>query len=326
MMKALFNVHGVAIEVTSDHPLPFEMITEELRMFRIQGKTVPSDAVRIRFTTLPPVSDGESYPTSFAQHREVSSHDFLTSSTLRTRFGKSAVAVINHLDRRRIEVGVIPEPWLIPDPAYFHCFAQPISIWFKQRGLFFMHAGCVAQKGGGILLAGPPGAGKSSLALLAVKEGFQFLGDEQPLLSRQNGSLLVQALHRRVRMDRSVARLFPEFSPLLKSSPARRLIFPLEKIWPKQIALSCRPRLLIFPRFSPRAKLQVARLDPMASLARLMDDFYFVWYRNPPWSRLSDQHLGLLGQLVNQVPAYTLKYGTRDFHKTPSIFRRLLRG
>lgn len=42
-----------------------------------------------------------------------------------------------------------------------------------------MHGTCVARDGAGVLLLGPPGAGKSDLALRLLARGFELVADDQ---------------------------------------------------------------------------------------------------------------------------------------------------
>ncbi len=42
-----------------------------------------------------------------------------------------------------------------------------------------IHATCVAREGAGLLLLGPPGAGKSDLALRLLDRGFELVADDQ---------------------------------------------------------------------------------------------------------------------------------------------------
>jgi serine kinase of HPr protein (carbohydrate metabolism regulator) len=65
-----------------------------------------------------------------------------------------------------------------------------------------LQATCVAMDGRGVLIEGPPGSGKSSLALALIDRGAALVGDDGVLLERQGGRL--------------VARPHPETSGLLE--------------------------------------------------------------------------------------------------------------
>ena len=56
------------------------------------------------------------------------------------------------------------------------------------------HGGCAAYRSMGVLLLGPPGAGKSDLLLrLLDREGWKLVADDQVLLRHHDGALLAQA-------------------------------------------------------------------------------------------------------------------------------------
>jgi HPr kinase/phosphorylase len=56
-----------------------------------------------------------------------------------------------------------------------------------------VHATAVAIDGGAILLRGPPGCGKSDLALRLIEGGARLIADDQALLLRPDGHVLVRA-------------------------------------------------------------------------------------------------------------------------------------
>jgi serine kinase of HPr protein (carbohydrate metabolism regulator) len=56
-----------------------------------------------------------------------------------------------------------------------------------------VHASCVAIRGRAVLIAGPPGTGKSDLALRLIDRGAQLVSDDYTELRRSGGRLLARA-------------------------------------------------------------------------------------------------------------------------------------
>ena len=56
-----------------------------------------------------------------------------------------------------------------------------------------IHASCVAREVEAVLLLGPPGSGKSDLALRLIQSGWSLVADDQCLLRSESGALRVEA-------------------------------------------------------------------------------------------------------------------------------------
>jgi hypothetical protein len=70
---------------------------------------------------------------------------------------------------------------------------QALPLGATIRGLEVMHASGVVLDGGAVLVAGPPGAGKSSLAAALVRAGGQLLSDDAVALQLRDGALIAHA-------------------------------------------------------------------------------------------------------------------------------------
>jgi hypothetical protein len=68
--------------------------------------------------------------------------------------------------------------------------AQALPLAATLHGLEVFHAAGVVLGGGAALFAGPPGAGKSSLAAAFLRRGASLLGDDAIALERRDGALL----------------------------------------------------------------------------------------------------------------------------------------
>jgi len=60
-------------------------------------------------------------------------------------------------------------------------------------GTLLVHATAIAIEGDAVLLRGPPGAGKSDLALRLIEDGARLIADDQTLLRRAGNHVLVRA-------------------------------------------------------------------------------------------------------------------------------------
>lgn len=314
-MRTDLNIHGVKVRLSADHPLIFRTLLADLAAFR-SSPSNDKQTIHLKISALAPfLRDGETDRETAMQSAG--------KEGLVTRHMTTDITVLTHPQKREIRAAVVPEPSLLPDPAYHYLFTQPLNLWFKRKGLFFLHAGCVADRSRGVLLIGHPRAGKSTLSLSAVRAGFKFLSDEQPLLGLRGGKVLAHCFPRRIRLGRPSAARFPELRRLLGRS-GKRLIFSMESIRPGSLQSSSPVSLLIFPRFKKQGALQLRRLQPAAALAQLLEDDHFVWYRNKPLDRISQRHLDLFQKLVLQAPAYRLEYNDRDISKIPARLNQLL--
>lgn len=69
--------------------------------------------------------------------------------------------------------------------------SERVFFIMTQMSLQNIHASCVAIKGKGILMSGPPGIGKSTLALQLIDRGGLLVSDDQTLLTlNEDGQLI----------------------------------------------------------------------------------------------------------------------------------------
>jgi hypothetical protein len=111
-----------------------------------------------------------------------------------------------------------------------------------------LHAACVARPGGGaVLLAGGPGAGKSTLTAACLAAGFAYLSDELAAIDHRTGTVVPYA--KPLVLDGE--RLVPA------SARGRVATVPMV------------PTGLVFPRYEPGAPVTEVPLDPGWALVAL---------------------------------------------------------
>ncbi len=122
-------------------------------------------------------------------------------------------------------------------------------------------ATCVAIGGRGLLIEGPPGSGKSSLALMLIDRGAQLTGDDGVLIEPRSASLIARP-HPNTRGLLEVRNLGVLRWPVAEEAPAALVIaldtaaprfidtpetclragiaLPLVRLWPDSPALALR--------------------------------------------------------------------------------------
>ncbi|HEY8470882.1 MAG TPA: hypothetical protein VIL18_14620 [Longimicrobiales bacterium] len=92
-----------------------------------------------------------------------------------------------------------------------------------------VHAAAIARDGAALVLAGPGGIGKSTLAYAALRAGLDVLGDDAVYVELA-GTFRVWSLGRPIHLAPEAARWFPELAgrpAVLRANGKRRIVVPL---------------------------------------------------------------------------------------------------
>jgi HprK-related kinase B len=99
------------------------------------------------------------------------------------------------------------------------CYAKAIL----RRGHLLLHASGVSWNGRAAVLAGPPGAGKSTAALHLVEEGFRFLSNDRVLAKPRRGGVEALGYPKKPRVNPGTLLHHPRLSALLDPDAHARL-------------------------------------------------------------------------------------------------------
>lgn len=86
---------------------------------------------------------------------------------------------------------------------------EGLHAWLLETPWQPVHAGAVGGPSGGVLLAGPAGAGKSTTALTCLRAGWRYAGDDYVAV-RSQPDARVEPLYRSARITLETAAHFPE--------------------------------------------------------------------------------------------------------------------
>ncbi|MEF8755781.1 MAG: HprK-related kinase A [Accumulibacter sp.] len=184
------------------------------------------------------------------------------------------------------------------------CFAQR----FNQHVL--LHAGALALADRGVIMAAPPGSGKSTLTAAMMLRGFRLLSDEFGVLCPRSGQLwpMLKPLalkNRSIDVIRDYAEdviLGPVYKGTRKGDVAH--LAPGETSVDAR-RLPAHPRLVIFPSFRQGAALSIRRLPAEEAFAHLA-------FNSFNYEVLGAISFNAVADVIERCPAFALDYSRLD--------------
>ena len=314
----MFRVAGVAVAVQTSDPETRRLVRARLDPARAAGG---GGDVCVSFHPVSALGSAEGGVERLVYESaggEVRYHE--ADDVLRVRYGDVVEAACSASAGRaqiRYAAGAAESRWIASHAVLSLCVCELL----RQRGRFPLHAAALAMEGRGLLLAGPSGAGKTTLALALRRAGFQFLGDDTCLMVPGPDGVRVHSLPEEFDVAPPTARLFPELGFLLaRDAPPGARKRPL---WPGEMeggasVAECAPRALVFPRVSGGRR---SRLEAMSAAEALLELAPNVLLTEAARGRA---HLAALGRLVHGCSCHRLATG-RDLDALPSLLLDLLR-
>ncbi len=184
------------------------------------------------------------------------------------------------------------------------CFAQR----FNQHVL--LHAGALALGDRAVIMAAPPGSGKSTLTAAMMLRGFRLLSDEFGVLCPRTGRLWpmlkpVALKNRSIEVIRDYADdgvLGPVYRQTRKGDVAP-LVAGDASVDSRR--LPARPQLVVFPSFRDGAALRIQRM-PAA------DAFAHLAFNSFNYGLLGSVSFNAVADVIASCPAFVLEYSKLD--------------
>jgi len=217
--------------------------------------------------------------------------------------------------------------WLVLHPDDGRCLGGTHLLFtivflelLKRRSRYSLHAAGLYLNGKSLLIAGPSGFGKTTLAIALVRAGFDFLGDDTVLLMHHEEGVRICALPEQLAITQNTTSFFPELAYLLaqpraKGRPKREI--DINDVFGTRIVWNCNPNVVVFPRIANTSKSMLSRISPAEALAELLPNVLLT-------EAVSSQaHLNILGRLARENRCYRLDTG-KDFDEIPKLLRDVL--
>jgi hypothetical protein len=212
-----------------------------------------------------------------------------------------------------------PSAWLLSHPF----ITIPLMEMLKRRSVFSVHAGAVAADDRALLLAGPSGAGKTTLTVALVRCGLDFLGDDLAFVSGTEavGRLLLLPFSDEIDLLDDAADHFPELgSSLAECRPPGwpKHSLRIEDVLDVRLAGVCTPIAGVL--LGERSETVAPLLEAVSADVALLELAPNVLLTDPTSSQA---HLDALGFLTRSCPWYVLHAGS-DVNLTAAAVAALL--
>lgn len=180
------------------------------------------------------------------------------------------------------------------------------AIATRAHQFLMLHAGVLANAHGALILPAEPGAGKSTLCAYLMHRGWRLLSDEFTLLRDQSLEIhpfprLIPLKNRSIEVIRELvpeAELAPEI-PGTHKGTVSHLRPPDAQI--AAMRETARPRLMIFPKYVPGAKLDMARASRADCFVAITQNAFNYVLHGADGFRLA-------AALTDTVAPYKLRY------------------
>ena len=173
----------------------------------------------------------------------------------------------------------------------------PLSIFFADRGVDFVHGGLISLRGTGVLVAGMGGSGKSTLTLASLIEGLDLLGDDCVAVCGHQG----YSIYGSASVERDHLQRFPQFAP--DANLGEKTVLPLAELFPERMASMTTIRAIVLPRVTHGEHVTITPATGKEALLALAPSS--ILKRAVPAAAA----LARMTRLVRELPAFRLEMG-----------------
>lgn len=184
------------------------------------------------------------------------------------------------------------------------------AIGSSMHQYLVLHSAVVEKNGKGVMLAATSGSGKSTLAAELVMRGWRLFSDELALIDGPEPTLI--PFPRPVSLKNQSIELIQRRHPRAVLGPLAHdthkgtiahLMVPDDSV--ERAAEAVRPALIVFPKWSGDAELQVNPVGPGSAAMRLIDQSF-------NYSILGQLGFQRLADLVQSAEAWEVNYSSLD--------------
>jgi hypothetical protein len=188
--------------------------------------------------------------------------------------------------------------------------------WGLRHGWHMAHAGGVGTDGGGVLLVGKGGSGKSTAALACLGAGLDYLGDNDVMIEAEPAPF-AHGLYCSAKLEAGhLRRALPHLSSFLATAgpwKGGKGLFYVDRGAGHRLSAGFPLRAVLLPRVTGTPRTITTRVSAAHGLLSLAPSTLFQL----PGAR--QERLSHLARVVKRVPTYALELGTNLDTIAPAI-------
>lgn len=192
--------------------------------------------------------------------------------------------------------------------------------WFSSRDLQLIHAAAVGRQGGGVIIVGKGGSGKSSIALSCLQHDVLYAGDDYCLVSNKQKPY-VYSLYSTGKLNAQDIPLFPflKFSMdnLADLAKHEKSLYFIHRCFPKKILKKFPLKAVLIPKLNDCGSPDIKKVSPAYGLLSLGPSTIFQL----PGFEI--QTFRKLNEVVKKVPCYSIQL-SRDRKNNSSFLSQFL--
>jgi len=197
-----------------------------------------------------------------------------------------------------------------------------LNWWMGAQGHQLLHASAVGNPGGGVIIAGKGGTGKSTTSLACLDSSLGFLGDDYCILD-SSGDPLVHSLYSTAKLKgeediERFSKLRSMITNLERLEDEKALIF-LNDHFPEKVVNHFPLKAVFVPRVTGEPQTRISDISPALTLRSLAPGTMFQL----PGSGNAAFHV--MSALVRRVPCHQLELGT-NLPEIPMVIKEYLEG
>jgi hypothetical protein len=309
-ISSCYDVHGLVVQVNSTcgdvaaavasrlRPFAVPPTASDLRVSVFVGGPPPVDLDRMPWGQGRLVYESEAGQILFVENEDL----LLLDSAGGRAWARAGAGEVTMYAARAGG----PSTWLLSHPF----LTIPLMEMLKRRSVFSVHAGAVADHDRALLLAGPSGAGKTTLTVALARCGLSFLGDDLTFVAATEavGRLLLLPFADEIDLLDDATYHFPELqSALAEHRPPGWPKHPLriEDVLDVRLAGVSTPVAGVL--LGERAETVAPRLEAVSAEVALLELAPNVLLTDPTSSQA---HLDALGYLTRACQWYVLHAGS----------------